>query len=90
MSPVRYVERIVEQVHKRVPQAKVEMTEARLPRWNLANRTAWLEYDAAGRLLLSGTKGDGPPVSQRHKRDQSAADTAEIIADYLVETDGTE
>ncbi len=85
MSPVRYVERIVEQVHKRVPDAKVEMTDERLPRWNLANRVAWLEYDSAGKLLLSGTKGGGPTVSRRHKRDESASDTAEIIAEYLVE-----
>lgn len=85
MSPVRYVERIVEQVHKRVPEAKLEMTDERLPRWNLANRVAWLEYDPTGKLLMSGTTGDGSTVSRRHKRDESASDTAEIIAEYLVE-----
>jgi len=85
MTSERHVEKIVEHVHKRVPEADVEATDERLPRWQLANRRAWLEYDAAGKLLISGTKGGGSVVTRRHRRDDSASDAAAIVEELLVE-----
>lgn len=84
MSREAHVEKIVEHVHKRVPEAALEATEERLPRWKLANRRAWLEYDPAGKLLISGTKGGGSTVTRRHRRNQSASDAAALIEELLV------
>jgi hypothetical protein len=84
-SSVRHVEKIIEGVHKRVPEADLEATEERLPRWRLANRRAWLEYDSDGRLLISGTKGGGSTVTHRHRRDESAAEAADVIEELLIE-----
>ena len=85
MSTERHVEKIIAHVHKRVPEADLEATDERLPRWSLANRKAWLEYDQTGRILISGTKGGGSTVTRRHRRDDSAADAAELIEKLLVE-----
>ncbi len=85
MSRDAQIERIVAHVHKRVPEARLEATEERLPRWKLANRSAWLEYDPAGKLLISGTKGGGPTVTRKHRRDRGASDAAATVEELLVE-----
>ncbi len=85
MSRAPHFDKIVEQVHKRVPEAKVETTDENLPRWMLANRAAWLEYDTDGKLLLSGTKGGGSTVTRKHKNDETASDAAAVIAELLLE-----
>jgi hypothetical protein len=84
MSRGAHIEKIVEHVHRRVPEARLEATEERLPRWKLANRRAWLEYDPAGKLLISGTKG-GTTVTRRHRHNQSASDAAATIEELLIE-----
>lgn len=81
----RHLEKIVAEVRKRVPEAELEATEERLPRWSIANRAAWLEYNVNGKLMIRGTKGGGSTVSVKHKRDESAADAAETITELLVQ-----
>jgi hypothetical protein len=81
----RHLEKIVAEVRKRVPEAELEATEERLPRWSIANRAAWLEYSVSGKLLISGTKGGGSTVTVKHKRDESAAEAAATITELLVE-----
>lgn len=85
MPTERHVEKIVAHVQKRVPEADLEATDERLPRWILANRSAWLEYDGTGRLMISGTKGGGSTVTRRHRRDDSASHAADLIEELLVE-----
>jgi hypothetical protein len=83
MPPLE-LDKVVEKVHKRVPDATVDATDERLPRWKLANRAAWLEYDVKGNLLISGTMGAGSTTSRKHRRDDSASDTAAVVAEFLV------
>jgi hypothetical protein len=61
------------------------MTEEKLPRWKLANRTVWLEYDSNQKLLISGTKGGGSTVTLKHKRDDAASDDATKVTELLIE-----
>lgn len=85
MSPSADFAKIVRKVRKHVPDAIVEMTDQRLPRWKLANRAAWLEYDSDGDLLVSGTKGGGSTLTRKHKRKDTASDTAATVTEFLVE-----
>jgi hypothetical protein len=85
MPSERHVEKIIAHIQKRVPEADLEATDERLPRWILANRSAWLEYDRTGRLMISGTKGGGSTVTRRHRRDASASHAADVIEELLVE-----
>ena len=79
-------DKIVEKVHKRIPYARVEMTDERLPRWHVANRAAWLEYDTdANHLLVSGTKSGGSTVTRKHKLDDPASEIAVVIVELLME-----
>lgn len=64
MPKAIHLGKVVKRVGKRVPEAELGTTEERLPRWSFAKRSAWLEYNADGTLLLRGSKGGESTVTR--------------------------
>lgn len=85
MAKTIHLNKIVKRVGKRVPEAKLGTTDESLPSWSLANRTAWLEFGLDGTLLLRGTQGGGSTITRKQEHHDSASDTADVIAEFLVE-----
>jgi hypothetical protein len=83
MPQLTHLDKIIRRVAKRVPEAKLEVTDERLPRWKFTNRAAWLEYDHDGKLLVTAARGGGPTIKRKHKRDTAAA-TADVVVELLV------
>lgn len=59
----RIKKKIAKHVLKRVPEAREDRTDEGLPRWRLQTRTAWLEYDAEGKLQLVVTTLGGSTIT---------------------------